>query len=282
MQQPIPRLLAAIGALLALVKSIPPLIGSTEAGPLGLPHLPRFWLKVRMKLAGVLEAGYPDVGNGFDTMHLAGYKEFKALGIDPNEIATAIRKEKLTYPQTEELVKKHLKNGGIHPNTLRAIERMLFGYEFEKKDRDGILTLCGIPVETPGLTTAVELNPLEDWEAISNWLNKIAEAIAEVEAAAAVVEAGERRIDEALRSSIEEPEVAPTGLGKVEDVTPAVAAVNEEATATIPENTGADTAAETRTSPAHDEPLHLAAPGSPTVVTGAEPEAKRTEETVPA
>src|SRR5881398_60935 len=45
-----------------------PTISSGTAGPLGVLHLPRLWLKVSLESAGKLAPGYPGIGRGFDAM----------------------------------------------------------------------------------------------------------------------------------------------------------------------------------------------------------------------
>lgn len=47
-----------------------PLISSGVAGPLGVLHLPRLWLKVSLEACGKLAAGYPGAGKGYDQMVL--------------------------------------------------------------------------------------------------------------------------------------------------------------------------------------------------------------------
>ena len=49
-----------------------PLIGSSEAGPLGAVHLPRLWLKVSLATNGMLPDDYDECGGGFDQMVLDG------------------------------------------------------------------------------------------------------------------------------------------------------------------------------------------------------------------
>ena len=62
--------------------SIVPLIPCHVAGPLGVLHLPRLWLKASLEARGKLAAGYPGIGKGYDTMVIS------ALGLT----ADAVRK----------------------------------------------------------------------------------------------------------------------------------------------------------------------------------------------
>ena len=54
------------------MNTIVPLISSGVAGPLGVLHLPRLWLKVSLEQRGKLAAGYPGIGKGYDQMVLDG------------------------------------------------------------------------------------------------------------------------------------------------------------------------------------------------------------------
>ena len=48
------------------MNTIVPLISSGVAGPLGVLHLPRLWLKVSLESTGKLAPGYPGAGKGYD------------------------------------------------------------------------------------------------------------------------------------------------------------------------------------------------------------------------
>ena len=54
------------------MNSIVPLISSGVAGPLGVLHLPRLWLKLSLEARGKLAPGYPGAGKGFDQMVIDG------------------------------------------------------------------------------------------------------------------------------------------------------------------------------------------------------------------
>ena len=77
-----------------------PLISSGVAGPLGVLHLPRLWLKLSLEAAGKLAPGYPGCGKGYDGMTLG------ALGLDEAATKSFIKASKPTYPQFEAWVKK--------------------------------------------------------------------------------------------------------------------------------------------------------------------------------
>ena len=71
---------------------IVPLISSGVAGPLGVLHLPRLWLKVSLESRGKLADGYPGIGKGYDMMVCS------ALGLDPDAVKKFItdKKQKLS------------------------------------------------------------------------------------------------------------------------------------------------------------------------------------------
>jgi hypothetical protein len=132
-----------------------PLISSGVAGPLGIVHLPRLWLKVSLEAAGKLASGYPAIGRGFDAMTLA------ALGLDEEAVRDCIKKNKPTYPEFEIWVKKNAKS-----LTREAIEKhnaAVRGYNADDETRRSILAACGIADDASAPKDAVSLNNLDDW-----------------------------------------------------------------------------------------------------------------------
>src|SRR5207248_479659 len=67
-----------------------PMISSGVAGPLGILHLPRLWLKVSLESQGKLASGYPGIGRGFDAMTCA------ALGLEEQAVETSASTTALT------------------------------------------------------------------------------------------------------------------------------------------------------------------------------------------
>jgi hypothetical protein len=82
------------------LERIAPLIGATVAGPLGVVHLPRMWLKSVLSAAGMLTEGYYDNYKGFNQRVVDG------LGLDP-ERWFAFLATMPTYPQAEDYVMAH-------------------------------------------------------------------------------------------------------------------------------------------------------------------------------
>jgi len=130
-----------------------PLISSGVAGPLGVLHLPRLWLKLSLGAAGKLAPGYPSCGNGYDGMTLG------ALGLDEAATKAFIKDSKPTYPQFEAWVKA---NGtSVTPEAIAKHNAAVTGYIHDDETRKSILSANGLPDGSP--KDAVNLNNLDDW-----------------------------------------------------------------------------------------------------------------------
>jgi hypothetical protein len=70
------------------MNTIVPLISSGVAGPLGVLHLPRLWLKVSLEARGKLATGYPGIGKGYDMMVIS------ALGLEPQKVADYVKNQR--------------------------------------------------------------------------------------------------------------------------------------------------------------------------------------------
>jgi hypothetical protein len=132
-----------------------PMISSGTAGPLGVLHLPRLWLKVSLESAGKLAPGYPGMGRGFDAMTCA------ALGLDEQKVKDYIKQNKPTYTQFEEWVKQ---NGKVGRDAVEKHNAAVRGYIHDDETRSGILKGCGLTDETCSYRDAVNLNNLDDWQ----------------------------------------------------------------------------------------------------------------------
>jgi hypothetical protein len=130
-----------------------PLISSGVAGPLGVLHLPRLWLKLSLEAAGKLAPGYPGCGKGYDGMTLG------ALGLDEAATKDFIKSKKPTYPQFEAWVKANGKT--VTTDAIAKHNAAVTGYQHDDETRKGILSANGLPDGSP--TDAVNLNNLDDW-----------------------------------------------------------------------------------------------------------------------
>jgi hypothetical protein len=133
-----------------------PLISSGVAGPLGVLHLPRLWLKVSLEAAGKLAPGYPGIGKGYDMMTVS------ALGLNADAVKSFISKNKPTYPQFEAWVKTQ-PGVKLDKATLYKHNQSILGYIHDDATRKGILGACAISEECSVNPGAVDLNNLDDW-----------------------------------------------------------------------------------------------------------------------
>lgn len=135
------------------MSKIVPLISSGTAGPLGVLHLPRLWLKVSLESCGKLADGYPGAGQGYDQMVIDG------LGLDREKTLNYIKSEKPTYTQFEAWVKA---NGTkVDAASIQALNSAITGYNHDEATRSGILSASGLQ---DGPKDAVNLNNLDDWD----------------------------------------------------------------------------------------------------------------------
>ncbi len=134
-----------------------PLISSGVAGPLGVLHLPRLWLKASLEAAGKLAAGYPGIGKGYDAMTI------NALGLNEAAVRAFIKEKKPTYPQFEAWIKKQ-PGVKLDRATLYKHNQSILGYIHDDNTRKGILEASGLAEDGSVHPGAVDLNNLDDWK----------------------------------------------------------------------------------------------------------------------
>jgi hypothetical protein len=138
------------------MNTIVPLISSGVAGPLGVLHLPRLWLKVSLEQRGKLAAGYPGIGKGYDQMVL------DALGLKKEAVVDFIKSQKPSYPQFESWVKKQ-PGVKLDKATVEKLNSAIRGYIHDDGTRKSVLGDAGIPDDANAPRDAVNLNNLDDW-----------------------------------------------------------------------------------------------------------------------
>ncbi len=143
---------------------IVPLISSGVAGPLGVLHLPRFWLKVTLDAKGQLADGYPACGKGYDQMVLDG------LGLEREKTLNYIKSNLPTYPQFEKWVLAQ-KGGKLDKAAVDRLNAAIKGYNHDDETRTDILGAAGIK-DDKTILDAVNLNNLDDWTAFHASLTK--------------------------------------------------------------------------------------------------------------
>lgn len=133
-----------------------PLISSGVAGPLGVLHLPRLWLKISLEARHKLADGYPAIGQGFDMMTL------NDLGLKPEDVTAYITSNRPTYPQFEAWVAQQpgvkLDKANVHKHNVAVL-----GYIHDDDTRKEVLSQDGLPDDGSIWPDAVTLNNLDDW-----------------------------------------------------------------------------------------------------------------------
>ena len=137
------------------MNTIVPLISSGVAGPLGVLHLPRLWLKVSLESTGKLAPGYPGAGKGYDQMVIDG------IGLQRDAVINFIKQNKPTYPQFEAWVKKNATK--LDKASVESLNSAIRGYNHDDGTRKSILGACGLPDDGSACKDAVNLNNLDDW-----------------------------------------------------------------------------------------------------------------------
>jgi hypothetical protein len=132
-----------------------PMISSGVAGPLGVLHLPRLWLKVSLESQGKLAPDYPGIGRGFDAMTCA------ALGLEEQAVKDYIKQNKPTYPEFEGWVKKNTKS--LSRDAIDKHNAAVRGYIHDDETRKGVLNASRIADDAAAPKDAVNLNNLDDW-----------------------------------------------------------------------------------------------------------------------
>jgi hypothetical protein len=134
-----------------------PLISSGTAGPLGVLHLPRLWLKASLESRGALAEGYPGAGKGFDQMVIDG------LGLKRDAVLSYIAESRPTYPEFETWVKSQ-PGATVDAASIAKLNAAITGYNHDDDTRKSVLSASGLPDDSSAPKDAVNLNNLDDWQ----------------------------------------------------------------------------------------------------------------------
>ena len=138
------------------MNTIVPLISSGVAGPLGVIHLPRLWLKASLEARGKLAPGYPGAGKGYDQMVIDG------IGLNRDAVIDYVKKSKPTYCQFEGWVKKN--SAKLDKGSIDKLNAAIKGYIHDDDTRKSILGANGLADDASACKDAVNLNNLDDWK----------------------------------------------------------------------------------------------------------------------
>jgi hypothetical protein len=136
--------------------TVPTISGST-AGPSGIVHLPRLWLKLLLHARGRLAEGYFHANGGTDLILLTG------LGVDAGELVAFVERERPDYLAFERWVLAHAKDAS--PESIAAVnEKILHGLMPEPR-RSENQRRFGV-----AFGEGWKLNQLDDWAALHEHL----------------------------------------------------------------------------------------------------------------
>jgi hypothetical protein len=143
------------------MSQIVPLLSSGVAGPLGVLHVPRLWLKVSLDARDKRAAGYPAVGKGFDQMVIDG------LGLNRDAVVSFISEKRPTYTQFEQWVREQ-PGAKLDKESIDKLNASISGYNHDDATRRGILSAATLPDDQKAARDAVNLNNLDDWTEFYN------------------------------------------------------------------------------------------------------------------
>jgi len=141
-----------------------PAISSSVSGPLGVPHLPRLWLKHLLFSLGQLPEGYRHGTGGFDE------RLTDALGIDRAAFAAYVEAEKPEYLLAEAWVREHAT--ALTPATIAALAEGLSAAQMPVAMATERRAELGI--DDPAFSNGIALNDLDDWAALHRQLQAAA------------------------------------------------------------------------------------------------------------
>jgi hypothetical protein len=130
-----------------------PAVSSQSSGPLGLLHLPRFWIKATLDATGALYAGWRSGrASGFDTAFAA------QVGLDLDAAIAHIHAEVPPYPRFEAWFAAHARASAAdvaEHNAVLAVRQKPESIAAEER------ALLGI--DDPTFRPSIEINDLIDW-----------------------------------------------------------------------------------------------------------------------
>jgi len=133
-----------------------PLISTRTVGPLGLVHLPRLWMKMRLAATEKLADGYRAGEGGFDGALL------DALGIDSDAAIAYVGTTQPDYLTFEAWVRENAKPEGLTPEAIEAFNERILSFPKPEPGRSETLEVLGLP-QSGREWLGTDLNDLDDW-----------------------------------------------------------------------------------------------------------------------
>lgn len=134
-----------------------PLISTQTTGPLGVAHLPRLWLKMRLAAKGLLAEGYRAGEGGFDGLVLA------YLGLDLDKVVGFIEGSQPSYLEFEAWVKENASSTSLTKSAIDEVNGRMLTFEKSGENRANQLEFVGLPNDET-VWFGADLNNLDDWQ----------------------------------------------------------------------------------------------------------------------
>jgi hypothetical protein len=131
-----------------------PLISGRVKGPLGIGHLPRVWLKLRLHACGRLPEGYRHGDGGSDA------EVIEALGLDAAALIAYVEGESPDYVTLEAWIRDHATT--VSSPKLDAITAEFETFLMPEPRRTEWCARFGLP----DYQVATRLNELDDWDLV--------------------------------------------------------------------------------------------------------------------
>jgi hypothetical protein len=140
----------------AAVPGLIPLISTSEAGPIGIVHLPRLWLKLRLVPLGLLPQGYGVLGGNTDKALLAAFELDGAL------LAADVAASEPDYRTFESWIRERARD--LSARNVTAYNGQAVGLHLPEPRRTEWTRRFGLTSGT--YTRALDLNQLDDWDGV--------------------------------------------------------------------------------------------------------------------
>lgn len=138
------------------METLVPLISGARTGPIGIAHLPRFWLKMRAHSVGLLMDGYRHGNGGSDEALMT------AFGIDPDAFANFIAEKAPDYLSCEAWIRANAAD--TSPEKIRSFTHEIVSFPMPDPRLSEWSARFGLTDGT--FVLAVELNALDDWDLV--------------------------------------------------------------------------------------------------------------------
>lgn len=134
-----------------------PLISTWTKGPIGIAHLPRLWLKLRLTAKGRLADGYRSGEGGFDG-HVLTH-----LGLGLDSVRSFIESQP-SYVEFEAWVRQNATPKSLTQEAIDRVNEQMLTFEKSGENRANQLEFVGLPVDDT-VWLGADLNNLDDWQA---------------------------------------------------------------------------------------------------------------------